>query len=70
MRHKIDYIESMCNVADIICLSETHLDDNVKNEDILIEGYCHNPFRKDHNSSGVGLWSISVSYYRLITDKM
>jgi hypothetical protein len=25
MRHKLDYIESICNEADIICLTETHL---------------------------------------------
>jgi hypothetical protein len=25
MRHKLDYIESICNEADITCLAETHL---------------------------------------------
>jgi hypothetical protein len=33
MRHKLDYIESICNEADIICLTETHLDQNITNDD-------------------------------------
>ena len=55
MRQKVDYIESICNEADIICLTETHLDENIKNQEIYIEGYCEMPFRKDRNSSGGGV---------------
>ena len=55
MRHKLDYIDSVCNEADIICLTETHLDASVTNDDIFIEGYEKNPFRKDRNSSGGGV---------------
>ena len=50
MRHKLDYIESICNEADIICLTETHLDQNITNDGIFIEGYCKDPFRKDRNN--------------------
>ena len=35
MRHKLDYIESICNEADIICITETHLDLNITNDDIF-----------------------------------
>ena len=55
MRHKLDYIENICNEADIICLTETHLDLNITNDGILIEGYCNGPFRKDRNNSGGGV---------------
>jgi hypothetical protein len=55
MRHKLDYIESICNEADIICLTETHLDQNITNDGILIEGYCKDPFRKDRSNSGGGV---------------
>jgi hypothetical protein len=40
MRHKLDYIENICNEADIICLTETHLDKNITNDGNSIEGYC------------------------------
>jgi exonuclease III len=55
MRHKLDYIESICNEADIICLTETHLDQNITNDGIFIEGYCKDPYRKDRNNSGGGV---------------
>jgi hypothetical protein len=48
--HKLGYIESICNEADIICLTETHLDQNITNDGIFIEGYCKDPFRKDRNN--------------------
>ena len=50
MRHKLDYVESICNEADIICLTETHLDQNITYDGIFIEGYCKDPFRKDRNN--------------------
>ena len=46
VRHKIDCKESVSNEADIICLTETYLDQNVSNYDIFIEG---------RNNSGEGL---------------
>jgi hypothetical protein len=45
----------ICNEADIICLTETHLDQNITNDGIFIEGYCKDPFRKDRNNSGGGV---------------
>ena len=52
MRLKLDYIESICNEADIIHLTETHLYQNITNDGIFLEGYCKDPFKKDRNNSG------------------
>ena len=35
MRNKIDYIDSICHESDISCLTETHLDDRIINNDIV-----------------------------------
>ena len=35
MRHILDYTENICNEADIICLTETHLDQNITNDGIF-----------------------------------
>ena len=51
MRHKLEYIENISNETDLACLTETHLDQNITNDSILIEGYCKDPFRKDRNNS-------------------
>ena len=55
MRHKLDYIESICNEADIIHLTETHLFQNITNGGIFLEGYCKDLFKKDRNNSGGGV---------------
>ena len=52
MRLKLDYIESICNEADIIHLTETHLYQNITNDGIFLEGYCKVPFKIDRNNSG------------------
>jgi hypothetical protein len=52
MRHKLDYIESICNEADIVYLTETYLYQNITNDGIFLEGYCKDPFKKDRNNSG------------------
>ena len=51
MRHKLEYIESISNETDLACLTETHLDQNITNDGIFLEGYCKDPFRKDRNNS-------------------
>jgi hypothetical protein len=52
-------LESICNEADIICLAETHLDQNITNDGIFIEGYCKDPFRKGRNNSGGGVQKLT-----------
>ena len=55
MRHKLDYIDSVCNEAGIICLTETHLDPSVTNEDILLKVMIKIPFERIVIIPGEGL---------------
>ena len=54
LRNKIPYLSNIASEYDIICVSETHLDENVNTSD-LIDGYYPNPIRKDRNAHGGGL---------------
>lgn len=40
--------------TDIFAITETHLDNTVKGDDLLITGY-HTPIRKDRNRLGGGV---------------
>ena len=55
LRNKISYLSDIASEYDIICVSETHLDDNINTSDITIDGYYPTPFRKDRNAHGGGL---------------
>jgi len=55
VRHKLDYIEDIVDEYDIVCLTETHLDDQVTTNDLCIDGF-HSPFRLDRNFAGVVFW--------------
>jgi hypothetical protein len=46
MRLKLDYIESICNEADIIHLTETHLYQNITNDGIFWKDTAKIPLRK------------------------
>lgn len=55
IRNKVDHISSELSDYDIICISETKLNDSVPTEKILIDGYKQ-PIRKDRPiNSGGGL---------------
>ena len=54
VRNKLDYIEDIAGEYDIICLTETHLDDQIPTDDLLIAGF-HEPFRLDRNFAGGGV---------------
>ncbi|OWF47171.1 RNA-directed DNA polymerase from transposon BS [Mizuhopecten yessoensis] len=54
IRNKMDYIEDIAGDYDIVCLTESHLDDHVLSEDILLPGF-HAPFRLDRNFAGGGV---------------
>lgn len=45
---------------DIFAITETHLDNTVKDDDLLITGY-HNPIRNDKNRFGGVLHCIYIS---------
>jgi hypothetical protein len=39
VRNKIEYLETICLGSSIACITESHLDDKVSTQDILISGY-------------------------------
>jgi hypothetical protein len=49
VRKKLDYIESVGFDSSLICITESHLDDKVLDDDIKLDGYYDKPFRKDRN---------------------
>ena len=55
LRHKLSYLCDVASEYDIVCISESHLDDTVHSNDIILDGFCVNPFRKDRTSHGGGL---------------
>ena len=55
LRNKISYLSDIASEYDIICVSETHLDENVNTSDLIIDGYYPNHIRKDRNAHGGGL---------------
>lgn len=54
IRNKLDYIEDIAGEYDVLCLSESHLDDQVHTDDLLLQGF-HSPFRLDRNFAGGGV---------------
>ena len=54
VRNKISYIEDIASECSILCITESHLDDSVSNQDIAIEGFSE-IFRKDRNCFGGGV---------------
>ena len=52
LRNKISCLSDIASEYDIICVSETHLDENVNTSDIKIDEYYPNPIRKDRNAHG------------------
>ena len=53
IRHKLDHLQTISNDSSIICVTESHLDENILTTDIKLPGY-HEPFRNDRNSFGGG----------------
>ena len=54
IRNKIDSLLYLVQDFDILCFTETHLDTNISNDNLCIEGY-NSCFRKDRNSYGGGV---------------
>lgn len=54
IRNKIPYLEDIASENSIICVTESHLDENVNNSDILIEGFTE-IYRHDRNCHGGGV---------------
>ena len=54
IRNKLDYLKDIADEYNVICLTETHLDENIETEEILIDHFLR-PFRKDRNFAGGGI---------------
>ena len=52
LRNKIDYLSDVASDYDIVCITESHLDDNVKNSEIHIDGFYPDPIRSDRSRHG------------------
>ena len=48
MRNKLNFIESFANDVDILCLTETHLDPSITDDQLAIDNF-NQIFRKDRN---------------------
>lgn len=66
IRNKIDYVSEFSDTYQILCFSETHLDNSVDVDTLKIEGY-NEPLRKDRTQNGGGIMvyiSSSLIYKR------
>ena len=61
VRNKIEYLETICLGSSIVCITESHLDDKVSTQDILISGYLE-AFRNDRNCYGGGVLIYIADY--------
>ena len=55
IRNKIDYIKDSLADFDILCFTETHLNHDISNEELFIEGFQPVKFRKDVSPHSAGL---------------
>ena len=55
VRNKLSYLEDIASESSIICVTESHLDGNILDTDIGIDGFSDKIFRKDRNSFGGGV---------------
>lgn len=53
IRHKIAYLNTLVGFK-MLCFTETHLDDNVSNDSLSLDGF-NTIYRKDRNCYGDGL---------------
>ena len=51
----MSYVENIASDSSIICITESHLDELVTNEQLKISGYSKDVIRKDRNSFGGGV---------------
>ena len=55
IRNKLDYIRDNTLDFDILCFTETHLDQAVRTDDILLSSKFGTPYRKDRSNHGGGI---------------
>lgn len=60
LRNKIDEIVHIVDEFDIICFTESHLDHQIPNDNLYIQGFNRNPYRLDRTAHGGGI----ILYYK------
>jgi hypothetical protein len=60
LRNKLNYIADIIEEFDIVFFTETHLDNQVLDSDIIIEGF-ETPSRKNRDSRGGGI----ITYHKI-----
>ena len=69
VRNKLSYLEDLVSDSSI-CITEGHLDANILDRDILINGFSDTIFRKDRNSFGVEFWFIHLRVFVCDIDRI
>jgi hypothetical protein len=65
LRNKINYITNLIEEFDIVFFTETHLNNQITDDDIAISGFDV-PFRKDRNSHGGGIFMYHKSNINIL----
>jgi hypothetical protein len=60
VRNKLSYVEDIATESSIICVTESHLDTNIIDNDILIDGY--RVFKVFPKCSHRPRWSVNSAY--------
>lgn len=70
LRNKLDVLETHSHDADIIAITESHLDNSITNEQIFLNGYGRTPFRKDKriDSGGICIYFKETVYCERLVD--
>ena len=55
IRNKLEYISDFFTDNDILCFTETHLNELITTNDIIISDKFDNPYRKDRTNHGGGI---------------
>ena len=55
VRNKLHFLQNFADEYDILCVTESHLDVNINNDDLSLDFFSNTFIRKDCNNSGVGL---------------
>ena len=65
MRIKLNYIHDIADTFHILCITETHLDNSVTMDSIILEGF-NEPLRKDrtNNEGGVVIYVTNELRYK------
>ena len=55
LRNKVGYLSDLASEYDILCVTESHLDENVETSELFIDGFYPDPIRKDRTAHGGGI---------------